>query len=406
MRAGIAYGNSRDAYELGRQVGGDALRRGGISAADLVLAFVQRDTDATAFYSGLRSAVGADAPIIGGSAIGIITNDQISYDGMPAGVAILQMDSGEFRYATASGIDRSEYEAGSRLGEQLAGSMAAKLLLMFYDSIKTPATPASPPAMNASPPLIAGIESALPLDIPIIGAGLLGDMDFSATIQFDGSGVQQQAVVGMLLGGTIAPYMTITHGCSLMDGVYHQITRMDGPVIMEINGRPAAAVVDEMYGGTSWREQLPVRRLTIGVNHGDRFSDFQEDQYVARLIVGEAPGGGIVLFEPDLEAGTEFQFLLRDGGMMITSARRNATALMAKIQAAGHTPRFALYIDCAGRCAAMSNTLTEEAAEIQAVMNQHQVPLLGFYSGVEVAPLIGRSRGLDWTGVLLILAEA
>jgi len=31
--------------------------------------------------------------------------------------------------------------------------------------------------------------------------------------------------------------------------------------------------------------------------------------------------------------------------------------------------------------------------------------LLGFYSGVEVAPLLGKSRGLDWTGVLLVFAK-
>jgi len=31
--------------------------------------------------------------------------------------------------------------------------------------------------------------------------------------------------------------------------------------------------------------------------------------------------------------------------------------------------------------------------------------LLGFYSGVEIAPFLGRSRGLDWTGVLLLFVE-
>ena len=34
-------------------------------------------------------------------------------------------------------------------------------------------------------------------------------------------------------------------------------------------------------------------------------------------------------------------------------------------------------------------------------LNHHNVPLLGFDFGVEVAPLLGKSRGLDWTGVLL-----
>jgi hypothetical protein len=32
-------------------------------------------------------------------------------------------------------------------------------------------------------------------------------------------------------------------------------------------------------------------------------------------------------------------------------------------------------------------------------------PLLEFYSGVEVAFLQGKSRGLEWTGVLLVLIK-
>lgn len=43
--------------------------------------------------------------------------------------------------------------------------------------------------------------------------------------------------------------------------------------------------------------------------------------------------------------------------------------------------------------------------EVQRVMNKYNTPLLGFYSGVEVAPILGKSRGLDWTGVLMVLAE-
>ena len=30
------------------------------------------------------------------------------------------------------------------------------------------------------------------------------------------------------------------------------------------------------------------------------------------------------------------------------------------------------------------------------------VPLIGFYSGVEIAPVNGRSRSLDWTAVLTV----
>ena len=95
----------------------------------------------------------------------------------------------------------------------------------------------------------------------------------------------------------------------------------------------------------------------------------------------------------------------KDSKKIIESARSNPVELMTRIKAEGKKPVFGLYIDCAGRSASFSETLIEEASEISYVFKQANVPLLGFYSGVEIAPLLGKSRGLDWTGVLLVLTE-
>jgi hypothetical protein len=94
--------------------------------------------------------------------------------------------------------------------------------------------------------------------------------------------------------------------------------------------------------------------------------------------------------------------MVRDALKTIESARSNAAQLTAKIESAGSQALFALYIDCAGRTAAFSKTASEEAAEIQMALNRLGCPLLGFYSGVEIAPFFSKSRGLDWTGLLLV----
>jgi len=98
-------------------------------------------------------------------------------------------------------------------------------------------------------------------------------------------------------------------------------------------------------------------------------------------------------------------FMLRNNKMMIASAKKNSSQLLKKIIANGEQPVLGLYIDCAGRAAKYSHSLTEEASEVQNVFNKYHTPLFGFYSGVEVAPFLGKSRGLDWTGVLLVFAE-
>ncbi len=406
MKVGIGYDNRKDSFSLGKNVAENAIREGSIVRPSLVLAFCKGQVDHEEYFRGIQAVVGSKVPIIGGSAIGIITNNCISYEGYPAGAAIVESETLRHREAAAGDLDKNERLAGQLLAEKLSNSVDGKLLLLFYDSIKNPPTETTPPVINASPPLIEGIEKSLKSNISIIGGGVIGDYEFSHTKQFCGSYVDNQSVVGSLLGGDFTPYFRIMHGCTPKDGIYHTITKIEGPVLYEVDGKPIVDIIDDQYGNMEWRNQVPVGRLTIGVNHGEKFGDVKEENFVNRLISGVLPDGkGIVLFEPDLKEGTEILFMLRNNKMMIDSARKNSSELLEEIIAKGEKSVFGLYIDCAGRTAKMSDALTEESSEVQNVFNQYDTPLFGFYSGVEVAPLLGKSRGLDWTGVLLVLAK-
>lgn len=406
MKVGIGYHNKKNAALSGKTLAEIALKDGNITRPDLALAFCNHQVDHDEFFQGLQAVIGTQTPIIGGSAIGIITNTELSYEGYPAGIVLLQSDSLRYKVAAAGELDKDERQAGRTLAQQLVCEPDDKLFLFFYDSIKNPPSPPAPPVMNASPQLIAGIEEILDANIPIIGAGVLGDYAFGPTRQFCGSYVGSQHVVGTLIAGEIEPYFRIMHGCIPMDGIYRTITKIEGPVIYELDGNPIVDMIDAMYGNQEWQHQVPVRRLAIGVNMGETYHDFQEEAYVNRLIAGVLPSGeGVVIFEPDLEQGMEIQFMVRDGESIIESARKNAGELLHQITVDGRTPVFGLYIDCAGRSASISETLTEEAREVMDVFNRSHTPLLGFYSGVEVAPFYGKSKGLDWTGVIVVITR-
>ena len=406
MKVGIGWRNEKNAFLSGKNVAESAIENGALFRYDFVIAFCSGQLDHNEFFKGVQSVVGTEVPVIGGSAIGIITNDYLSYEGYPAGIAIIQSDNFQHKVAIAGNLDEDEKTAGNRLAEKLADELKGKLLLLFYDSVKIPATAEAPPVLNASSPLIEGIEKNLRSAVPIIGAGLIGDYDFSPTKQFCGSFVDSQCAVGAMLSGDFTPYFRIMHGCSPLDGVYHKISKIKGSVIYELDGKPVVEMIDELYGNKDWRNQHPVNLLTIGVNCGRRFDEPEEANYINRLITGALPDGqGIGIFEPDLAPGVEIQFMLRDSSKMIESARRNSNEIMKQIRSDGKKALFGIYIDCAGRTAEQSNTITEEAIEVQKVFNENQTPLIGFYSGVEVAPLLEKSRGLDWTGVLLIFAE-
>ncbi|NJM93653.1 MAG: hypothetical protein HC842_02395 [Cytophagales bacterium] len=66
--------------------------------------------------------------------------------------------------------------------------------------------------------------------------------------------------------------------------------------------------------------------------------------------------------------------------------------------------RFGFYVNCTGRNCAFSGADQEDAEVIQSEFGN--IPVSGFYSGVEIAPLLGVSRPLDWTGVLMLFSKA
>ena len=406
---GIAHSRGSSSTSSGRSLVLRALESGNIERPDIVFAFCTNEVAPSEFFHDIKKVVGNSVPVVGGSTIGVISNNFLSYGDSVAGVLALQSANIRFRLCSMGGIEKDEKEAGERLIRDILQERDEEdqLLMLFYDSIKMPPSLESPPVLNSSSYLLEGVARWLKGRIPIVGAGLMGDYDLNPTIQFCGSRVETEHAIGLMLSGNFGIHHRIMHGCTPLDGIYHRITRIDGPVLYEIDGKPIIGVINGMLGDTEWQNQRPLDFLTIGVNHGERFGEYNEGEYVNRLITGVTPDKkGIMLFEPDLEEGAEIQFMTRDAERMAESARMNTETLLEFIKEKGEHPIFGFYVDCAGRAGGYLKTDIEEAAVVQNLFNQYSIPLFGLYSGVEIAPLLGRSRGLDWTGVLLVLTEA
>ncbi|MCP4605822.1 MAG: hypothetical protein GY847_35765 [Proteobacteria bacterium] len=404
MKVGIGYSSEEDPYQAAGTAASEATQRGKISRPDFVLAFSSGALDCNDFFSGLKSVIGDNVPIVGGTTTGIITNEFISYDGYSVGVAAIESEKFSYDVFSASDIDKDERLAGQNLGEHFKNASEEDLLLLFFDIVKQPATSGRPPILNSAGAILQGIRETLTNEVPIVGGGFVKDHSFNSPTQFCGTHVDNQNAIGLLLSGEHKKYHQIMHGCTPQDGIYHTITRVDGHIVYEVDGKSIVEIINKKYGNENWQDESMLRRLTIGVNLGDRY-DFDEGNYINRAILGPLPNKeGIVVYQPDLEVGTEFQFMLRDSQRMLESARNNSQKLLEQIVSEGRTPLWGFYVDCAGRTAKRADLLTEEASEVQTVFNGFGVPLLGFYSGCEIAPLLGKSRTLDWTGVLTVFA--
>jgi small ligand-binding sensory domain FIST len=193
------------------------------------------------------------------------------------------------------------------------------------------------------------------------------------------------------------------NGCRPVS-TFMEITRIDGAEVYELDGRPALTVIERMLGlplGGSRGHELTLT-ATLGEKQGDPFAPYDENAYVNRLILRANPeSGSVTLFEQDFARGTRVQIMSRDNSLMLESVKRGVAEMNRSI--AGTQPLLGLYIDCAGRGSARSGAPVEEAELVQRGLHP-SVPLLGFYSGVEIAPFAGGlSRPLDWTGVLTVL---
>ena len=404
VKIGIGHGNIEDSFLLGQSVARNALENGPLKQVDQVITFCSGQVNPQQYLAGIRQIIGPKPQIIGGAAGGIITNNYLSYQGHPA--AGIFIESNDFFCAYSDAVASDSKRAGRNFAKQFSTQQNISALLFFYDSLKQPASDSSPPQLNASQEILNGIASELSPTIPVFGAGLLGDFHFHSSFQFFATKLIKDSIVGAAIKGPYQPFYRIMHGCIPMDGTYYTITKMNNDIIYELDNRPIVEVINNLYQNTSWQQETPNLHLSIGVNHGSRYGEFKEKNYVTRLILGMTPDKkGIHLFETDLTEGTEIQFMLRNGHDMCNSTRLNTESLIKNIQKEDCKPIFAFYIDCAGRSALISDTLEEEASYVQKMCNQHNIPLIGIYSGVEIAPFLGKSRGLDLTGVLIIIAS-
>ncbi|MGQ0626947.1 MAG: FIST N-terminal domain-containing protein [Phycisphaerales bacterium] len=367
---------------------------------DHVLLFCTGRHNPAALRDGVRSVLGPTPKLVGGYSVGIIAHDGASYDGHEVGLALLET-GGALTVHGERGLAGAEAAVGERLGTALhrAGITGDDGVILLYDTVH-PGT--DRPTLNMATPLLEGLARTLGAAPEIAGMGMLGDMQLQPTRQFLGDEVLDQSALALhLRSPALRLSTTILHGCRPA-GRYHEITATDGPVVLTMDGRPALDVVAEMLGRDSGlTPEEYAFFVTLGVNTGDRFGPYREDDYANRMCIGvDEERRGLVMFENDLRPGMSVQLMRRALDFAYIGPR-----VRALLERAPGRPVLAFYIDCAGRAGAYCGLDAEEADEVRASIPR-EVPLLGVYSGVEIARLQGRPQALDWTGVLCLLTAA
>ena len=394
---GVAYSNRTNSSAAAIEAATNALADARIDHADFALIFCSGKHNPNEFLQGVQSVLG-NIPMVGGSSIGIITESFIGYEGFEVGVTVFASDTLSFKVFAQPDINLDERKAGEALGRQVNEACAdtGQALLVFYDSSKQK----DPPLLNFATWLFEGLQTQLPAHISCAGGGLLADMLLSTTYQFYNNEVRTQNAVAVLISGKCRMQTTIMHGCKPASA-YLTITKANGPVITEIDKRPALEIIDELLGhnhGIKWKDFSLF--VTLGVNRGEKFGTFNEKNYANRLVLAvDETSKSLIMFEPDLKEGDEIQLMRRSVDMNYIQSGINE--LKSKLN--GEKAVFSFYINCAGRAKPYAGGEFEDAEEVQRGIGS--IPFMGFYSGVEVAKVKDKLQPLDWTGVLCMISE-
>jgi small ligand-binding sensory domain FIST len=318
-----------------------------------------------------------------------------------AGGAFISSENPFFDLFSQENIKDREFEAGYNLAKKMHDAKVSKdaSVLVFYDSVKT-TSPEGQPDLNLATPILDGYYSFTNYWPTFAGMGGMGEINFLYPCQaWAGNELGRHFLGGAAISGSIKMDTVIMHGTRPMSG-YHLITKAEKNIVFELDGKPALDVIDDLLGGSVAWEAFPLL-ITLGVNNGDKFSDYDEENYASRLCLAiDRDRKALIMFETDLTEGSEVQLMQRNINFNYIPAQVNK--LLAKV--GDRKPLLGLYIDCLGRVCGYSGLPEEESLEVIKALGD--LPFFGIFSGVEIANVGPSVKALDWTGVLCIFSEA
>ena len=233
--------------------------------------------------------------------------------------------------------------------------------------------------------ILDGLRQALGADFPIVGGAAADQLRFTRTSQICNDEIVSDAVVIMLLSGPLEFSCGVATGYTPL-GQRHLVSRAEGAVIHEIEGKPAIELYDDYVQSHSIFFPLAVHVPERG---GMVLST---PQYFDRDT------GSIHLVNP-IPANSEVQIATASRDEIIAAAR-DAGQQAANGYSTGLTPQAALVFSCAGRRAALGTRTVEEYTCLTEIIGV-EIPTAGFYTYGEICPSGPNSHSLTHTNALV-----
>ncbi len=355
------------------QVAGQAAAEEAINGleepANLVIIFASSKHNQEEIISGANS-VSKGAEVVGCSDAGeIIGDDKNNYSQSVVAMA-MSLENIKLTTAEATGAKEDSYTAGKKLAEEILEKNGEKpsLLMILIDGL----------AENGAA-VVRGIQEVLGDNFPIMGGSAGDDFKFEKTYQYYNGKVVSGSVIGIALTGEVSFGMGVKHGWEPI-GLPMTVTKAEGAVLKEVDGKPALSIYEEYFGKRS--EELikePLARMAYTYPLG-MVVEGMDELLIRDVVIANEKGE--ITAAAEIPEGSKIRLMIGDRIKAMEAAQIAAKNAMESLK---KEPKAAIMFNCIARNKLLGAECGTEINVVREIIGK-DVPIIGFYTYGEVGP--------------------
>ena len=396
IKAGVGMSRHHNPNLAGREAAEQALEKTGVSKPDFVFMFGSVGYDQRSLVRAVREVTGG-APLTGCSAEGTLDGDNADESGFSVVVTAISSDELRWTNGLVTGLSADSRAAGKRVAQDLLPHLSAETvgLFVFPDGLTLTLYD-----------FFGGLEENLPSErfLPLWGGGAGNNFNAEGpTYQYCDDEVISDGVSYALLSGEAETAWAISHGLIPIGGG-RIVTRSQGNVIYEIDGKPATEVLTEYLPEHTLIEDRDWMRYAMSLALIFKApGHIKDEEYVVRGVPGVRMADGSIIVQTEVSEGTSIWFSTRDKEKMTTGLDRMAQQI--KEQLGGAQPKLVFQFECLTR----GKTMLREQEKLQLLKRFRRsvdpdAPWAGFYTIGEIGPTEEHNDHHLFTSVVLALS--
>jgi hypothetical protein len=403
-KAGFGISRHHNPNVAGHEAAEQALQKAGVSKPDFVLMFGSIGYDQHSLVRAVREATGG-APLSGCSAEGTINGDDADESGFSVVVTAISSDELTWTNGLAAGLEADPRAVGKRVAKDLLPHLSADTigLFVFPDGVKDFIVPTN----NLIDNFFAGLEGNLPIErfLPLWGGGAGNNFNdwASPPYQYCDDEVITDGLSYALLSGEARAGWAISHACIPIGGE-RIVTRGQGNIIYEIDGKPAMEVFEEYIPEGTLTDDRDWFPYAVSLSLCFRAPSYMKDEeYVVRGMPVVSMADGSITVQTEVPEGTSVWLSSRDKEKVSNGFDRMAAQI--KEQLGAEKPNLVFQFECGTRGKMMFRD--QEKLKLQKRFRQSldpDAPWVGFYTIGEIGPVEEHNLRHLYTSVVVALS--